>query len=299
MKTSIRSTRFTIGMVLFLVIILLLSIISDFYLNQLSKKTSAILKENHYSVVFARDMSKNLTTTNQEITGCVLTKNNPDTLIINKELRSFESSLQLELNNITETGEENLARSIEMDFHKYRDSVIAFTGLPNSVSTLFYIQKKFDKLYQQLNLLSEMNAKAIELKTSEARLYAKKVSIRMSFIGALCFLIAYGFTFSFTSYFNERFYQLYNGIKEMVASNYKQKLDFKGKDEVYEISSIFNEMAAKLAGNELQNTLTSQKGLENKYYSSDIHELKDMLIRLRNIEEQALELIFKLENKKQ
>ena len=36
MKTSIRSTRFTMGMVLFLVIILLLSISSAYFLNRLS-----------------------------------------------------------------------------------------------------------------------------------------------------------------------------------------------------------------------------------------------------------------------
>ncbi len=50
MKTSIRSKRFTMGMILFLVIILLLSISSAYYLNRLSDKTSAILKENHYSL---------------------------------------------------------------------------------------------------------------------------------------------------------------------------------------------------------------------------------------------------------
>jgi hypothetical protein len=58
MKTSIRSKKFTMGMVLFLVSILLLSVSSAFYLNRLSGKTSAILKENHYSVVYAQDMSK-------------------------------------------------------------------------------------------------------------------------------------------------------------------------------------------------------------------------------------------------
>ena len=58
MKTSIRSKKFTMGMVLFLVIILLLSISSAFYLNKLSGKTSAILKENHYSVVYARRCQK-------------------------------------------------------------------------------------------------------------------------------------------------------------------------------------------------------------------------------------------------
>ena len=100
MKTSIRSSRFTMGMVLFLVIILLLSISSAFYLNRLSRKTSAILKENHYSVVYARDMSEDLTNINQGIINSFLTNNNPDTLIINKEFMLFNKSLELEKNNL-------------------------------------------------------------------------------------------------------------------------------------------------------------------------------------------------------
>ncbi len=94
MKTSIRSTRFTMGMVLFLVIILLLSISSAFYLNKLSGKTSAILKENHYSVVYARDMSGDLTNINQGIINPFIMNKNPDTLFINQEFRLFNKSLE-------------------------------------------------------------------------------------------------------------------------------------------------------------------------------------------------------------
>ena len=83
MKTSIRSKRFTIGIVLFIAIILLLSILSVYFLNRLSMKTSAILKENHYSVVFAQDMSVDLIIINKEIINCFLTNKNPDTILIN------------------------------------------------------------------------------------------------------------------------------------------------------------------------------------------------------------------------
>ena len=131
MKTSIRSTRFTMGMVLFLVIILLLSISSAYYLNRLSGKTNAILKENHYSVVYAQDMSEDLTNINQEIIICFLTNKNPDTLVINKEFMLFTKSLELEKNNITEPGEDKLVSGIETDYIEYRDSVLKFIKSPN------------------------------------------------------------------------------------------------------------------------------------------------------------------------
>lgn len=60
MKISIRA-RFTLGMAFFFVIIAGLSILSAYHLNRLSQKTDAILKENHFSVIFARDIALSFT----------------------------------------------------------------------------------------------------------------------------------------------------------------------------------------------------------------------------------------------
>ena len=57
MKHSIR-TRFTLGMIFLFIIISVLAVFSGYYLNKLSDKTSAILKENYLSVVYAREMSE-------------------------------------------------------------------------------------------------------------------------------------------------------------------------------------------------------------------------------------------------
>jgi nitrogen fixation/metabolism regulation signal transduction histidine kinase len=262
MKTSIRSSRFTMGMVLFLVIILLLSISSAFYLNRLSRKTSAILKENHYSVVYARDMSEDLTNINQGIINPFITNKNPDTLFINQEFTLFNKSLESEKNNITEVGEGQLVSDIETNYIDYHDSVLKYIKSQNPVIKVVYLQKKYETLYRQLILLSQINGKAIEEKTDDAKASAKQATLQMTFIGTICFLIAYGFTFIFSSYFNERFYKLYHGIKEMVSSNYNHKLFLDGNDELYEISSAFNEMADKLNQNKQKMSVTLHEGAE-------------------------------------
>ena len=210
MKTSIRSARFTIGMALFLGIILLLSISSAYYLNMLSKKTNAILKENHYSVVYAQDMAENLTKINQELINFLITNKIPDTSVLNMKFLSFKRSLELEKNNFTEPGEDKLVYSIENEYTEYRDSFVKFMQFPKPDSEVLSLQKRFDTLYMQLILLSQMNEKAIEEKTGDAQVSAKKATRQMTSIGTLCFLIAYGFTFIFSSYFNVRFYILYN-----------------------------------------------------------------------------------------
>ena len=129
------------------------------------------------------------------------------------------------------------------------------------------------------------------------KLSAKKATLQMTFIGTLCFLIAYGFTFIFSSYFNERFYKLYNGIKESVSSNYSQRLNFDGNDELYEISLVFNEMADKLKITKQEMSVTLQEDLVNSISSNDIEELKNMLFRIKSMEEQAAALISRFEKK--
>jgi NtrC-family two-component system sensor histidine kinase KinB len=297
MKTSIRSKRFTMGMVLFLVSILLLSVSSAFYLNRLSGKTSAILKENHYSVVYAQDMSKVLITINRGIINSFLTNRSPDTAIINREFMLFDKSLRLEKNNLTEVGEDHLVSDIETNYSSFHDSVAEFIRSPDQVIKVLNLQEKSDTLYQKLMLLAQMNEKAIEGKTYDAKVSAKKATTQMTFIGTLCFLIAYGFTFIFSSYFNERFYRLYNGIKEIVSSNYSNRLYLDGNDELTEISVAFNEMAEKLNTNKQKMSVTLREDLGKDKSSDDIDDLKKMLFQIKTMEEKAEAMLSRLEKK--
>ncbi len=297
MKTSIR-TKFSIGILFFFVIIAVITAFSAYYLNKLSGKTSLIMKENHLSVVYARDMSEGIMSINQEVATSYQTGRIPDSALINRALNSFNTSLELEKNNITEAGEDKMVSGIEKGFHQYRDSLSAYNATLKPVAQLLYLQQQFGSIYQQLAFLSRINEKAIEFKTEDARVSAKNALKQMSFLGTLCFLIALSFTYNFASYFSGRFFQLYNGIKELVSSNYGQRLHFEGKDEFYDISLVFNEMAEKLNENKQKMDLTLQVDKELYDSTDDVKELRRLLERINSIEEQATGLISRLENKK-
>lgn len=297
MKLSIR-TKFTLGMVFIFLIILGLLGFSAWSLMRLSKKTNAILSENHVSVVYARDMTENLITLNQEITNCFVTNRAVDTILTGNEFNELDKSIQLELNNITEAGEDKLAASLKNGITEYHESFNLFIQSTKQVDLVLLLQKKSTMLYQQLAILSQMNEKAIEVKTEDAKISAKNALTQLSVIGSLCFLIALSFIYSFASYFNERFFQLYNGIKEIVSSNFGQRLYFDGADEFYEISLLFNEMAEKLDGTNPKIHLNLSDDLENVDGFNDIEEIKDTLLRMKALETQAREVISRFENKK-
>jgi two-component system, NtrC family, sensor histidine kinase KinB len=298
MKHSIR-TRFTLGMIFLFIIISVLSVFSGYYLNKLSDKTGAILKENFLSVVYAREMSEGIMNINQEFTTCFLTKRIPDSLKITKELSLINKSLGSEKNNLTEPGEDKLVSEIESDLIEYRDSVSMFIKTPKSGAAMLYLQNKSGNLYQQLSILSQMNGKALEVKTDDAKASSQSALGKMTILATLCFLIGMSFTFSFASYFNRRFFQLYNGLKEVVSSNFDQRLFFDGNDEFYEISLVVNEMADKLKQNKQKMSVTLQNETWKGINPNDIEELKKMLFRIKTLEEQAASLLSKLEIKKE
>lgn len=296
MKTSIR-TKFILGMVFLFIIILVLLGFSAFYLNKLSTKTGAILKENYVSVVYAREMSKGLTNINQELTTSFLMNRTVDSLSVNNELSSVSQMLQLEINNITEPGEDKLAANIGNGIKEYRHSVANYIKSPGQVELVLELQKDFVTLNQQLEVLSQMNGKAIEVKSDDAKVSAKKALAQMTILGSLCFLIAFSFIYSFAAYFNERFSQLFNGIKEIVSNNFGQRLYFEGTDEFYEISLVFNEMAEKLHESNPKMSVPLADDFENDTSSDDLWELKTVLARMKSLEEQAKDVISKIENR--
>ena len=298
MRFSIR-TRFTLGMIFLFIIISVLAIFSGYYLNKLSNKTSAILKENYLSVVYAREMSEGIMNINQEITTCFLTKRVPDSLKIAKELKQINQSLLSEKNNFTEPGEDKLVSGIETDYIEYSDSLQTFIKFPKSSADLLYLQNKSGSLYQQLSILSQMNGKALEVKTDDAKASSKSALTKMTVLATMCFLIGMSFAFSFASYFNRRFFQLFNGIKEIGSGNFDQRLLFDGNDEFSEISQVVNEMADKLKENKQKMSVTLQKESRKGINPNDVEELKKMLFRIKTMEEQAAALIAKFEKKEE
>ncbi|HEY3372935.1 MAG TPA: hypothetical protein VGK10_18945 [Prolixibacteraceae bacterium] len=243
-------------------------------------------------------MSEGLMNINQEMVSSFLTNKFPDSLVVKKAFNAIDQSFDLEKNNITENGEDKLVAGIETGIKEYRHSFEELMKSTAKADDILREQKRFNVLHQQLLILSQMNGKAIELKTDDAKASAKDALAEMIILGSICFLIALSFMYSFASYFNERFFQLYNGIKEIVSSNYGQRLYFEGSDEFYEISLLFNQMAEKLDHTSPKMSLN----LEDDFYSedrlNDIQEMKNILFRMKIIEAQAKQAVSRLENTK-
>ena len=297
MKHSIR-TRITAGVIFLFTIILVLAIFSGYYLDQLSGKTGAILKENYISVIYARDMTEGLMFVNHELTDSYLKKRAADTSKLGQYLRSIEESLGDEQNNITEPGEDRLVRDIGSMYREYRDSVKQIAGLTPSQSQMIFTRDRSEDLINMLLLLSRMNGTALEKKTDDAKASSKNALKNMTILATICFLVGMTFAYSLVSYINQRILQLHDGIRQVVDSNFARRLYFDGKDEFYEISQVFNEMVDKLeeGGQKLSVTLPVTPG--DATVLREIKEMKAVLLKLKELERKAEKLISGLEKNK-
>jgi hypothetical protein len=266
-------------------------------MNTMSNKTGAILKENYLSVVYAREMSEGIKNINQEVTSAYLMKRNPDSIKINQEIRAINVSLSAEKNNITELGEDKLVTGIATGFTEFSKAVIQNLRVPLSDVNVLYLQNKSEELFGQLLSLSQMNGKALEVKTDDAKASSKSALTQMTILATLCFLIGMSFTFSFAAYFNRRFFQLYYGIKELVSSDFSEKLFLDDNDEFSEISLVINEMADKLKINKQKMSVNLHDSNLKDLKTDELDELKKVLFKMKMLEEQAASLIAKYDNK--
>ncbi|APU96623.1 PAS domain-containing sensor histidine kinase [Sphingobacterium sp. B29] len=213
MKLKAKLT-FGVGFLFFM--ILLLAIVSGYYVYRLKKDTNNILVDNYNTLHYSRNMLLAL----------------EDLHTNEKSIALFEHNLSLQKRNVTEPGERAVTERIDHHFlslkKKVKDSTIA-ADLHKDIFQLMYL-----------------NMQAIENKNNIANATAEKAILAISIVGAICFMIAFVLLVNLPLAIAGPIVQLTDSIKQIAAGNYKRRLHFKRKDEFGEVAQSFNTMAQKL-----------------------------------------------------
>jgi PAS domain S-box-containing protein len=213
MKLKAKLT-FGVGFLFFM--ILLLAIVSGYYVYRLKKDTNNILVDNYNTLHYSRNMLLAL----------------EDLHTNEKSIALFEHNLSLQKRNVTEPGERAVTERIDHHFlslaKQLKDSTIA-ADLHKDIFQLMYL-----------------NMQAIENKNNIANATAEKAILAISIVGAICFMIAFVLLVNLPLAIAGPIVQLTDSIKQIAAGNYKRRLHFKRKDEFGEVAQSFNTMAQKL-----------------------------------------------------
>ena len=209
-------TKLNIGVGLLFMMILVLSVLSGWYINQLKKDTNNILKANYNTLEYSRNMLLAL----EEI--------NSDPLAFTV----FQKHLSKQKENVTEQGEKEATDNVAIHFDALKKD-----------SKNILLQSSIRK---DIAELMQLNMSAIEHKSSIADSTAKSAIMAISVTGMLCFIIAFILLVNLPSNIANPIKTLTESITQIANENYKQRIHFESRSEFGELAKSFNTMAEKL-----------------------------------------------------
>jgi hypothetical protein len=243
-------TKLVLAFVFLLVEFLFVSLFSLYFIFKISQQNNLITKDNNLSISYSENMLKSLDKINDFNSSSIFNPHFvPDRKELSLFLTDFEKNLVNEENNITETGEKELARSVRENFEKFKS--LMSDSVRSSVedkSGYYYtiLLPVVNKMKFALFAISDINMNAIVRKNQTANDTAAHSYIVLSVIASIFFLVFFAFIFGFPKYIADPIEILAKNINEIANKNFKARMAFNTNDEFGQISKAFNDIAVSL-----------------------------------------------------
>lgn len=241
-------TKLTFGVGLLFCLIMLLSGVSIWYINDLRKDTGNILMANYNTLEYSRNMLLALDEMNTE----------------QRAVSAFEINLKKQLKNETEIGESDITLQISNLFSDLK--------INTENDSLKIIIRK------DIAALMKLNMNAIVQKSHIANNTAENAIIWIIITGGLCFLIAFALLVKLPGNVANPILALTESIKEIANQNYRQRLNYESHNEYGDLARSFNIMAEKLE--EYSNSRLEKILKEKKRVETLINNMHDPVIGL-------------------
>lgn len=246
MALSVKN-KIWLGTLFLFILLLLTGGVGIYYTVHLKDQSKAVLKDNYETLSYAYTMQNQL-----------------DSFAFKQDeaFIKFDSVLQLQEQNITETGERDATSTIRMDFERLRKGDTSF-------NTIAQIRSSLQQIIQ-------LNMVAIHAKSEKAETAANNAFSYIMGLAGIVFLIAFTFLVNFPSIVTDPIKRLTEAIKEIANKNYNHRIHIKNKDEFGKLADAFNEMAERLQYFESSNL--NKLMFEKSRAEAVINSLKDASI---------------------
>lgn len=259
-------TKLNLGVGLLFLLIMILTLVSAFYIFSIKKDTENILKANYNTLEYSRNMLLSLDQISTKAEDAIAT---------------FENNLTKQTSNVTEVGEGDATINLQKSFN------------------LLKINRTDEKLKSQIRQdifeIMKLNMVAIKQKSDIAKLTAETANMWIAITGTLCFLIAFNLLVNLPNNIADPIKELTASIKEIANKNYSERVQFMNHNEFGDLARSFNTMAQKLE--EYHNSNLYKLSFEKKRLETLINNMHDPIIGLDNqglilfANDQALKII--------
>jgi PAS domain S-box-containing protein len=259
-------TKLNLGVGLLFLLIIILTLVSAFYIFLIKKDTENILKANYNTLEYSRNMLLSLdqTNDNQE-----------------KAIATFETNLNKQNNNVTEVGEGSATRNLKKSF--------------DLLKTNRADEKLKNQIRKDIFAIMNLNMAAIKQKSDIAKHTAETANMWIAITGTLCFLIAFNLLVNLPNNIADPIKELTASIKEIANKNYLERVHFMNHNEFGDLAKSFNTMAQKLE--EYHDSNIYKLLFEKKRLETLINNMNDPIIGLDNqgvvlfVNDEALKII--------
>ncbi|MFH0975819.1 MAG: hypothetical protein V1874_08555 [Spirochaetota bacterium] len=245
-------TKLSLGLGFLFLIIFSLIILCSYYVQNLSRDSDNILKDNYVSLVYSKNMLLSIDDMKTAITSAVF---NPDKK--NKEHYfklfetakiEFEKNKKSENNNITEIHEKEYVDMLNKNYEIFINLSNRMKHGGNNYSIYFtdYIST-YEKIRQTIININDLNMQAVERKNQITKDYASNITRNMALIGAFLLILALGYFWYFPFYISNTVSYLSEKIVELLKIG-KIKYDFKSNDETFIMLKAIDLLQDKLSG---------------------------------------------------
>jgi len=244
-------TKLNLGVGLLFVLIIILTLVSAFYIFSIKKDTENILRANYNTLEYSRNMLLAL-----------------DKIGTNKDkaIITFKENLQKQTQNVTEAGEKKGTDNLKSNF--------ALLEKNSSDETLKM------QIRQNIFGIMKLNMNAIKQKSDIAKHTAETANLWIAIVGTLCFLIAFNLLVNLPNNIANPIKELTLSIKEIANKNYSERVHFTNHNEYGDLAKSFNTMAQKLE--EYHDSNLSKLLFEKKRMETLINNMHDPIIGLDN-----------------
>jgi PAS domain S-box-containing protein len=244
-------TKLNLGVGLLFLMIIILTLVSAFYIFSIKKDTENILKANYNTLEYSRNMLLSLDDINADAEKAIIT---------------FESNLNKQNRNVTEVGEDSVTRSLLKNFELLKI---------NSTD-----ERLKSQIRQDIFEIMKLNMAAIKQKSDIAKHTAETANLWIAITGTFCFLIAFNLLVNLPNNIADPIKELTASIKEIANKNYSERVHFMNHNEFGDLAKSFNTMAQKLE--EYHDSNLYKLLFEKKRLETLINNMNDPIIGLDN-----------------
>ena len=247
-------TKLRFGFGFLFLVVLFFGAISLYYMNQISRSSKVILKDNYESLKYVKAIRMLLEDNALPLRDSSRTK--------------LDALLRLEEKNSTEPGEAAVVKQLQQAFEIL---IKAGTGSTEQQGALRQMEL-------QLRSIDELNMQAIVRKNDQAQNNVETAATYLIFAASMCFIVLFSFSVNFPGFVANPLREFSEAIKAISRKNYKQRLEFKGNDEFAELADEFNAMTAQL--NKWENSNLAKLQSEKFRIEAIIGQMQDAIIGL-------------------